>query len=105
MIFAPKLKGSRVKSKSEMRRIARVAPHVMADKYYTLGEENKKLRAQLAIAKDALEYYGDPDNWKSRVSGHGDSSKDVIANDGGYMPPCAGIKARQTLALLGKDPS
>lgn len=48
---------------------------------------------------DALEFYADPQSWSSRTSGHGDSSTDVIKDDGGYMTPAAGMAARQALAL------
>ena len=49
----------------------------------------------------ALEFYADPLNWGYRTSGHGESSRDAMKDDGGYTR-CAGKRAREAL-LGGKD--
>lgn len=52
------------------------------------------LRGQVRSAREVIQFYADPNNWGDRVSGHGDSSRDVIRNDGGWGN-CAGEKARR----------
>ena len=69
------------------------------DKYME-GYQAAMSDAQVLV--DALEYYGDPDSWLKRTSGHGESSKDVISGDGGYFDQ-AGKLARQALSQFRGD--
>lgn len=78
--------------------IAELVPSgVIEVTYPEIQEVKRELEAaklRIVSARETIQYYADPANWSDRTSGHGESSRDVIKDDGGYEH-CAGKRARK----------